>query len=259
MSAIIEIRGLVKTYKSGDGELNALDGVSFSAERGEFVAIMGPSGSGKSTAMNMIGCLDSPTSGEYILDGRDVSKLSRDELAHIRNVTLGFIFQGFNLLPRLSALDNTALPLVYAGVGAQERRERAKKALERVGLAERMKHRPSQLSGGQQQRVAIARALVGEAPIILADEPTGNLDTRTSLEVMNLLCGINAEGRTVILVTHEPDIAEYASRVIRFRDGRIEDDIRQTPKRAEPRGSAPNPARGKPLDPIYKFFLSPEG
>jgi putative ABC transport system ATP-binding protein len=232
MSAIIEVRNLVKTYKSGDSELNALDGVSFSAERGEFVAIMGPSGSGKSTAMNMIGCLDSPTSGEYILDGRDVSKLSRDELAHIRNVTLGFIFQGFNLLPRLSALDNTALPLVYAGVSARERRERARKALERVGLAERMKHRPSQLSGGQQQRVAIARALVGEAPIILADEPTGNLDTRTSLEVMNLLCEINAEGRTIILVTHEPDIAEYASRVIHFRDGQIEDDVRQTPKRA---------------------------
>jgi putative ABC transport system ATP-binding protein len=232
MSVIIEVRDLVKTYKSGDSELNALDGVSFSAERGEFVAIMGPSGSGKSTAMNMIGCLDSPTSGEYILDGRDVSKLSRDELAHIRNVTLGFIFQGFNLLPRLSALDNTALPLVYAGVGARERRERARKALERVGLAERMKHRPNQLSGGQQQRVAIARALVGEAPIILADEPTGNLDTKTSLEVMDLLCEINAEGRTVILVTHEPDIAEYASRVIRFRDGQIEDDVRQTPKRA---------------------------
>jgi putative ABC transport system ATP-binding protein len=182
--------------------------------------------------MNMIGCLDSPTSGEYILDGRDVSKLSRDELARIRNVTLGFIFQGFNLLPRLSALDNTALPLVYAGVSAKERKERARKALERVGLSSRMKHRPSQLSGGQQQRVAIARALVGEAPIILADEPTGNLDTRTSLEVMDLLCGINGEGRTVILVTHEPDIAEYASRVIRFRDGRIEEDIRQTPKRA---------------------------
>ncbi|MDR0764358.1 MAG: ABC transporter ATP-binding protein [Synergistaceae bacterium] len=234
---MIEARNLVKTYKSGDGELNALDGVSFSIERGGFVAIMGPSGSGKSTAMNMLGCLDSPTSGKYILNGRDVSKLSRDELARIRNVTLGFIFQVFNLLPRLSALDNTALPLVYAGVGARERRERARKALERVGLADRVKHRPNQLSGGQQQRVAIARALVGEAPIILADEPTGNLDTKTSLEVMNLLRDINAEGRTVILVTHEPDIAEYASRVIRFRDGRIESlGLRPNPPGGEPPG-----------------------
>ncbi|MDR3279122.1 MAG: ABC transporter ATP-binding protein [Synergistaceae bacterium] len=231
MSAIIEVRDLVKAYKSGDTELRALDGVSFSIERGEFVAIMGPSGSGKSTTMNMLGCLDTPTEGSYILDGRDVSKLSGDDLAHVRNATLGFIFQGFNLLPRLSALDNVALPLVYSGADSRERLRRARGALEKVGLESRMKHRPSQLSGGQQQRVAIARALVGEAPIILADEPTGNLDTKTSMEIMDLLCGINDEGRTVVLVTHEPDISEYASRVLRFKDGRLVEDVRRMPRR----------------------------
>jgi putative ABC transport system ATP-binding protein len=244
MSAIIETRGLVKTYKSGDSELRALDGVSFSIERGEFVAIMGPSGSGKSTTMNMLGCLDAPTEGCYLLDGRDVSRLPGDELARARNATLGFIFQGFNLLPRLSALDNVALPLVYAGAGAKERASRARAALERVGLGERTRHRPNQLSGGQQQRVAIARALVGEAPIILADEPTGNLDTRTSAEIMNLLCEINGEGRTIVLVTHEPDIAEYASRVMTFRDGRLVGDARQTPKRNKDLGAPPKPAGG---------------
>ena len=231
MSVIIEVKGLVKTYKSGDTELRALDGVSFSIERGEFVAIMGPSGSGKSTAMNMLGCLDTPTEGSYILDGRDVSKLSGDELAHVRNAALGFIFQGFNLLPRLTAVDNVALPLVYSGVEARERSRRARQSLARVGLESRLKHRPNQLSGGQQQRVAIARALVGEAPIILADEPTGNLDTKTSIEIMDILCAINDEGRTVVLVTHEPDIAEYASRVMTFRDGHLVDDRKQTPRR----------------------------
>jgi putative ABC transport system ATP-binding protein len=233
MSAIIEVRDLVKAFNSGDTELRALDGVSFEIERGEFVAIMGPSGSGKSTTMNMLGCLDTPTEGAYVLDGRDVSKLSGDELAHVRNATLGFIFQGFNLLPRLSALDNVALPLVYSGADSKERLRRARLALEKVGLESRMKHRPNQLSGGQQQRVAIARALVGEAPIILADEPTGNLDTRTSVEIMDLLCEINDEGRTVVLVTHEPDISEYASRVLRFSDGRLVSDKRQNPRRNE--------------------------
>ncbi len=234
MSAMIEVHDLVKTYRSGDENLNALDGVSFSIDRGEFVAIMGPSGSGKSTTMNMLGCLDSPTSGTYRLDGSDVSSLSDDELAHIRNAKLGFVFQGFNLLPRLSALDNVALPLVYADVSPDERKVRATRALERVGLASRMKHRPSQMSGGQQQRVAIARALVGEAPVILADEPTGNLDTKTSEEIMALLSGVNAEGRTVVLVTHEPDIAEYASRVLRFKDGKLEGDMRRVPKKNAP-------------------------
>ena len=231
MDYVIEARDLVKTYKSGESELRALDGVSFSIERGEFVAIMGPSGSGKSTAMNMLGCLDTPTAGSYILEGRDVSKLSGNELARVRNATLGFIFQGFNLLPRLSALDNAALPLVYSGMDAGERTRRARESLARVGLDSRMKHRPNQLSGGQQQRVAIARALVGEASIILADEPTGNLDSKTSVEIMDLLCAINDEGRTIILVTHEHDISEYASRVMTFRDGRLVDDRRQIPKR----------------------------
>ena len=231
MTALIEVENLVKTYQSGDSELRALDGVSFTVDRGEFVAIMGPSGSGKSTTMNMLGCLDSPTQGVYRLDGKDVSKLSVDELARIRNVTLGFVFQGFNLLPRLDALGNVALPLTYARVKPEERVARATQALEKVGLGSRMKHRPNQMSGGQQQRVAIARALVGDAPLILADEPTGNLDTKTSGEIMGLLARINAEGKTVILVTHEPDIAEYASRVLRFKDGKLVEDKRQTPKR----------------------------
>lgn len=228
---LIEVRDLVKTYRSGDGYLNALDGVSFDIDGGEFVAIMGPSGSGKSTTMNMLGCLDSPTRGSYVLDGRDVSRLSSDELAEVRNKKLGFIFQGFNLLPRLSAVDNVALPLVYQGVPRAERTERAMESLRRVGLGERMGHRPSQMSGGQQQRVAIARALVGRAPMILADEPTGNLDTRTSIEIMHLLLEVNDEGKTVVLVTHEPDIAEYASRVLVFKDGHLTDDRRQQQRR----------------------------
>lgn len=226
MSVLIDVRGLVKTYQSGESELRALDGVSFEIDHGEFVAIMGPSGSGKSTTMNMIGCLDSPTEGTYLLDGKDVSRLSSDELAHVRNAKLGFVFQGFNLLPRLNALDNVALPLVYAGVEMKERSRRARESLERVGLGERMKHRPNQMSGGQQQRVAIARALVGEAPLILADEPTGNLDTKTSNEIMDLLVKVNAEGKTVVLVTHEPDIAAYASRALHFKDGKLVRDER---------------------------------
>lgn len=232
MNALIEVRDLVKIYRTGDVELRALDGVSFSIEHGEFVAIMGPSGSGKSTTMNMLGCLDSPTEGSYILDGRDVSDMTDDELADIRNAKLGFVFQGFNLLPRLSAADNVALPLIYAKVPPAERARRAAEALEKVGLAPRSGHRPNQMSGGQQQRVAIARALVGNAPLILADEPTGNLDTRTSDEIMDLLVKVNEEGRTVIVVTHEPDIAGYASRVLRFKDGRLVEDASQKPKRA---------------------------
>ncbi len=224
---LIEVRDMVKIYNTGDVELRALDGVSFSIEQGEFVAVMGPSGSGKSTTMNMLGCLDSPTSGEYHLDGRDVAKLTGDELAEVRNRKLGFVFQGFNLLPRLSAIDNVALPLVYSGVPAHERRLRAQESLERVGLADRMGHMPNQMSGGQQQRVAIARALVGKAPLILADEPTGNLDTKTSIEIMKLLVAVNEEGKTVVLVTHEPDIAAYARRVLRFKDGRIVEDTQK--------------------------------
>jgi len=221
---IIDVRDLVKIYRTGEMELRALDGVSFAIGRGEFVAIMGPSGSGKSTAMNMLGCLDSPTEGAYILNGKDVSKLSSDELAYVRNVNLGFVFQGFNLLPRLNALDNVALPLVYAGVGIKERTARATQALEKVGLGSRIKHRPNQLSGGQQQRVAIARALIGDASIILADEPTGNLDTKTSAEIMEILSELNGEGKTIVVVTHEPEIAAYASRVLRFKDGKLVED-----------------------------------
>ena len=246
--SLIEVRDMVKTYQSGDEELNALDGVSFSIDSGEFVAIMGPSGSGKSTTMNMLGCLDSPTSGSYTLDGDDVSDLSSDELAHIRNRKLGFVFQGFNLLPRLSALDNVALPLVYASVEPAERKERAAEALEKVGLGSRMKHRPNQMSGGQQQRVAIARALVGEAPVILADEPTGNLDTRTSDEIMDILSQVNESGKTIVLVTHEPDIAEYASRVLRFKDGKLVEDARQVPKRRSGPMCPPVPEKNAILD-----------
>ncbi|MCL1874763.1 MAG: ABC transporter ATP-binding protein [Synergistaceae bacterium] len=228
---IIEVIGLTKIYYSGVEsdvvELHALNDVNFTINKGESVAIMGPSGSGKSTTMNMLGCLDSPTSGVYKLDGKDVSKMSNDSLADLRNRALGFVFQGFNLLPRYNAVENVELPLVYAGVPAKERRERAFHSLERVGLANRAKHRPNQMSGGQQQRVAIARALVGNAPIILADEPTGNLDTKTSYEIMNLLTELNNEGKTVIIVTHEPDIAEYTKRVLHFRDGKLESDERK--------------------------------
>ena len=230
---LVDVRNMVKIYRSGETELRALDGVSFVIDRGEFVAIMGPSGSGKSTAMNMLGCLDSPTEGLYVLDGKDVSKLSSDELAYVRNISLGFVFQGFNLLPRLNALDNVALPLVYAGVGIKERTERAAKALEKVGLGSRTKHRPNQLSGGQQQRVAIARALVVNASLILADEPTGNLDTKTSEEIMEILTELNGEGKTIVVVTHEPDIAAHASRILRFKDGKLVEDTRGRQGRAQ--------------------------
>ena len=225
--SLIDVRDIVKIYRTGDVELRALDGVSFSVERGEFVSIMGHSGSGKSTMMNILGCLDVPDGGEYALDGERTDRLSKDALAKIRNAKIGFVFQGFNLLPRATALENVELPLIYAGVSGKARKERGKNALERVGLADRMGHRPSQMSGGQQQRVAIARALVGETPLILADEPTGNLDTKTSAEIMDLFVALNREGKTIILVTHEPDIAEYSARTIRFQDGRILDDERR--------------------------------
>lgn len=222
---LIEIKDLIKTYETGDTSFNALDGVSLSIEKGEFVAIMGSSGSGKSTFMNMLGCLDKPTSGTYFLDGIDVMKLNSDELAEIRNLKLGFVFQGFNLISRTSALENVEMPMIYKGIEPNERIVKAKEALKIVGLQERENHFPNQMSGGQQQRVAIARAIVNDAPIIFADEPTGNLDTKTSVEVMEFFVKLNKEGKkTIILVTHEPDIAEYAKRIIRFKDGKIISD-----------------------------------
>jgi putative ABC transport system ATP-binding protein len=230
---VIQVENMTRIYKTGDVEVAALRGVSLDVARGELLALMGPSGSGKSTLMNMLGCLDKPTSGSYFLGGRDVAKLDRNQLAEVRGRKLGFVFQSFYLLPRTTALDNVELPLLYANVGKKERRERAARALEKVGLGQRLDHRPSQLSGGQQQRVAIARALVGNPEIILADEPTGNLDTATSTEVMALLQSLGEQGITVVLVTHEPDIAQHASRVITLRDGLITDDRVQTPLRAE--------------------------
>jgi putative ABC transport system ATP-binding protein len=229
---LIRIEHLVKSYRSGEQWLHALDDVSLEVEPGEFVAIMGSSGSGKSTLLNILGCLDRPSSGRYWLEGREVAQLTRGELAELRNRCLGFVFQNFNLLPRTSALENVELPLVYAGVPREERRRRSREALERVGLGERLDHTPAQLSGGQQQRVAIARALVNRPRLILADEPTGNLDSKTSVSVMALLQELWSEGLTTIYVTHEPDIAEYASRMIVVRDGRIASDTRQTARHA---------------------------
>ncbi|MDP2640322.1 MAG: ABC transporter ATP-binding protein [Betaproteobacteria bacterium] len=222
--ALIETAGLVKEYLVGEQTVAALRGVSVSIQNGEFVAVMGPSGSGKSTFMNLIGCLDSPTRGDYMLAGERISALSGDALAAIRNKRIGFVFQQFNLLPRTNALDNVELPLLYAGVPAAERHQRAKKRLVEVGLADRMHHHPAQLSGGQQQRVAIARALVNDPVLILADEPTGALDSRTSLEVMGLLQKLNRDGMTVVIVTHEHDIAAFARRNIHFRDGLVLED-----------------------------------
>ena len=223
---VMSVRDLTKTYQVGDIEVRALRGASLDVRKGEFVAITGPSGSGKSTFMHIVGCLDRPTGGQYFLDGKDVSKLSKDELAVIRNIKIGFVFQGFNLLSRTTALDNVELPLLYNGgknrMKTAERHRRAKEVLDIVGLSKRMDHYPNQLSGGQQQRVAIARALINEPSIILADEPTGNLDTRTSIEVMGIFQRLNRErGITVLLITHEMDIAEYGTRLIRFRDGRV--------------------------------------
>jgi putative ABC transport system ATP-binding protein len=221
---VIRIRDLVRHYVMGSETVQALRGVTLDIDRNEYVAIMGPSGSGKSTMMNVVGCLDTPTGGEYWLNGQEVSRLSDDALARVRTKEIGFVFQTFNLLPRASALHNVELPLVYAGTGARERRERAAHALEIVGLAQRMHHRPNELSGGQRQRVAIARALVNSPSILLADEPTGNLDSTTSEEIMGVFGELHAQGQTVIMVTHEPDIAAHAARTVVLRDGRVESD-----------------------------------
>ena len=227
---LIDLHGIEKTYRVGTQAVHAVRGVDLTVEHGEYLAIMGSSGSGKSTLMNLLGCLDTPTSGTYRLAGQDVSRLGEDELAVVRNQQVGFVFQTFNLLPRSTALQNVELPLVYAGKGAGERRERAHHALEQVGLSDRTHHRPSELSGGQRQRVAIARALVTEPSLVLADEPTGNLDSRTSEEIMALLGELDRGGRTLILVTHEADIAAFTRRIIRLHDGRIASDERHEPR-----------------------------
>ena len=229
MKPLIQLKNIHKSYPLDGFDLEILKGINLEIAAGEFVAIMGPSGSGKSTLMNILGCLDTPTSGEYILDGENIEHLSGDQLAEIRNRKIGFVFQGFNLLSRTSAIENVELPMVYAGVADEERKERAEKALNSVGLHERMHHQPNQLSGGQQQRVAIARAIVNEAPIIFADEPTGNLDTKMSVEIMDLFTKLHKElRRTIILVTHEEDIALYANRIIKIVDGEIHSDIINT-------------------------------
>jgi putative ABC transport system ATP-binding protein len=231
---VIELTDVTKVYRTGDVELRALDGVSINVEKGEFVAVMGSSGSGKSTLMNIVGCLDRPTTGAYVLAGRRVSGMSRSELARIRNQTLGFVFQQFNLLSRTTALENVELPLEYAGIPAKARRSRATRALDRVGLAQRLHHHPNQLSGGQQQRVAIARAIVNDPKVILADEPTGALDSRTSVDVMAIFQELWRSGITIVLVTHEAEVAAFASRVVIMRDGRVVSDRTQQAKRAEP-------------------------
>jgi putative ABC transport system ATP-binding protein len=230
MKQVISTKDITKTYVMGTQKVHALNGVTIEIVENEFVALMGPSGSGKSTLMNVIGCLDTPTSGDYYLDGQLVSAMDDGQLAEVRNSRIGFVFQTFNLLPRMSALDNVALPLVYAGMAPKVRKERAAEVLENVGLADRMTHTPNELSGGQRQRVAIARALVNRPSIILADEPTGNLDTATSIEIMEILNKIHEAGNTIILVTHEEDIAEYAHRIVRLRDGKVESDILQKGK-----------------------------
>ncbi|RKS45112.1 putative ABC transport system ATP-binding protein [Gillisia mitskevichiae] len=227
MSKVIEIRSITRDFPLGQEIIKVLKGIDLDIDRGEYVAFMGPSGSGKSTLMNLLGCLDTPTSGQYILNGNDVSKMSDDELAEIRNKEIGFVFQTFNLLPRTTALENVALPMVYAGYSKAERKTRAEEVLTNVGLADRMDHKPNQLSGGQRQRVAVGRALVNKPSIILADEPTGNLDSITSLEIMTLFDEIHAAGNTVILVTHEEDVAMHAHRIIRLRDGVVESDVRK--------------------------------
>ena len=231
MSEVIAIKNLRKTFQLGTQFIEALKDVSLTINKNEYVALMGPSGSGKSTLMNILGCLDTPTSGSYRLNNTEVAKMSDDELAFVRNKEIGFVFQTFNLLPRLSSLENVALPLVYAGMSAKERKERAEHVMEQVGLQERMNHKPMELSGGQRQRVAIARALVNHPSIILADEPTGNLDTKTSYEIMGLFQDIHSKGNTVILVTHEEDIAKHARRIMGLRDGLIEYDKANEPVR----------------------------
>ena len=226
--ALIEVKNAIKTYQMGDELFYAMNDISFEIEQGDFVAIMGASGSGKSTCMNMLGTLDKPNSGEYYLDGVDVFSLSSDELSDIRNNKIGFVFQGFNLISRTSAIDNVMMPMIYKGIPEEERYERAREALKIVGLEKKENNLPSQMSGGQQQRVAIARAIVNDAPLILADEPTGNLDTKTSIDVMEFFVNLNEKlGKTIVLVTHEPDIAEYTKRILRFKDGKIIEDKRR--------------------------------
>ncbi|MDB5143762.1 MAG: transporter ATP-binding protein [Mucilaginibacter sp.] len=228
MEPLITIKDIGRKYVIGSETIHALKSVSLTINKGEFVALMGPSGSGKSTLMNILGCLDTPTKGEYILNGINVSHMTDNELAEVRNSEIGFVFQTFNLLPRNTALDNVALPLIYAGINKEGRKERAKAALENVGLGNRVDHKPNELSGGQRQRVAVARALINNPSIILADEPTGNLDTKTSIEIMGLVEDIHAKGNTIILVTHEEDIAKHAHRIVRMRDGLIENDYANT-------------------------------
>ena len=227
MSTLIELKDIMKTYVMGDNVVHALNHVDVTIDYGEFTSIMGASGSGKSTMMNILGCLDRPTSGEYYLDGKEIAGYNDDELAHTRNAKIGFVFQNFNLLSKLTAQANVALPLIYAGVGEEERMERAKKALEAVGLGERLDHKPMEMSGGQRQRVAIARALINDPPVIMADEPTGNLDTKSSYEIMEICKKMNEQGKTVIMVTHEPDIAAYTKRILVMRDGKLVSDERR--------------------------------
>lgn len=227
MSSIIHLEGIRKSYFMGRQEISVLKGIELNINKNEYVALMGPSGSGKSTLMNILGCLDSPTAGRYILNGQDVSKMEDDDLADVRNKEIGFVFQQFNLMPRLTALENVALPLVYAGIPKKQRTEMAMEVIKKVGLEERSHHKPNELSGGQNQRVAIARALVNSPSLILADEPTGNLDTKTSIEIMDIFGAIQASGNTVLLVTHEEDIANHAHRIVRLRDGVIESDKRR--------------------------------
>ena len=227
MSTLIELKDIMKTYVMGDNVVHALNHVDVTIDYGEFTAIMGASGSGKSTMMNILGCLDRPTSGEYYLDGKEIAGYNDDELAHTRNAKIGFVFQNFNLLSKLTAQANVALPLIYAGVGEEERMERAKKALEAVGLGDRLDHKPMEMSGGQRQRVAIARALINDPPVIMADEPTGNLDTKSSYEIMDIFKKMNEQGKTVIMVTHEPDIAAYTKRILVMRDGKLVSDERR--------------------------------
>jgi len=226
MKEVISLKDIRKSYYLGKQELPVLKGINLTINSNEYVALMGPSGSGKSTLMNIIGCLDTPTAGQYVLNGKDVSRMEDDELADVRNVEIGFVFQQFNLLPRLTAWENVAMPLIYAGIGKKEREERAREMLAKVGLGDRAHHKPNEISGGQSQRVAIARALINNPSLILADEPTGNLDTKTSVEIMELFSQIHSQGNTVVLVTHEEDIANYTHRIVRIRDGVVETDKR---------------------------------